>query len=849
MLLALSLRRFTPFAAIVIALACAPAPGSPPTPAPAAVASDTERLPTGRWLDPAVSSIPLDASFPLGAALASDGRSLAVLLSGYGTQGVAIVDRTSGAVQQLLEQPSAFVGIAVSPDGRVLYASGGNQDVVYRYDWAAGHASLRDSIMLAPRAPRAAGTRYPAGMAVSPDGRMLYVAENLADSLAVVDVARGEVIARYPAGPYPYGVAVAPDGTVYVSAWGGNGVWVYSVGAKQGSTVDGRQSTAPLVARGRMIVGRHPSVLLLNRSGSRLFVASPSTDRVIVVDTRSRQTLVELLDPPPDGPGEGSTPDGLALAHNGKTLYVAEADNNAVAVFALSPGTADVAWDRVSGEGDRLVGRIPTDWYPTVLVTAGDSLVVLSAKGSAPPANPGGRNPGVPARSAGQYTLSQLGGTLAQFVPPAPGSDALAAFTERVAIANRWSGARTPAFRYPPISHVIYIIKENRTYDQVLGDLPAGDGDTSLVYFPRSESPNHHALAERFGIEDQFFVNAEVSADGHNWSTAAYATDYVEQTTQSNYSGRGRSYDYEGTNGSEQDLRRNASGIPDDDVASPANGYLWNLAQRAGITFRNFGEFVIGIEDTAATDLPAGYRGVKPFLATHTDSTFPGFDLSIPDQRRADIWLDALAGYERAGTMPALQIIRLPNDHTSGAEAGAPTPRAAMADNDLALGRIIEGLSRSRFWDSSAVFVLEDDAQDGPDHVDSHRSVLLVISPWAAAGVHHRWANTTDVIATMADLLGLGALSQFDFFGAPLRHIWRDAPDTAPYSALMPAVSLDETNPAATRGARESSALDLEFEDRNDDDAFNRILWRAIKGDSIPYPEPGRQAPPDEVGR
>lgn len=836
--------RFLPFA-VVAAVACAPGPAPNPGPV-AGLTGSAERLPTGRWLDPAVASTSLGSSFPLGAVLAADGRSLAVLLSGYGTQGVAIVDRASGAVRQLLKQPSAFVGIAASPDGHTLYASGGNQDVVYRYDWNGGRAVPRDSIILAPRAPQGSGTRYPAGVATSPDGRYLYVAENLADSLAVVDVARGAVVARYATGPYPYDVAVAPDGTVYVSAWGGYGVWVY---AEEQSTVNGQPSTVDrrLIPRGPVIVGRHPSVLLLNRSGSRLFIASPSTDRVIVMDTKSRQVLVELLDPPPAGPDEGSTPDGLALSEDGRTLYVAEADNNAVATFGLAPGTADVAGDAASGEGDRLLGRIPTDWYPTVLLSSGDSLLILSAKGSAPAANPGGRNPGIPPKSADQYTLGQLEGTLAQLVPPPAGGATLAQLSDRVARANRWGGRREP-FQYPPITHVIYIIKENRTYDQVLGDLPIGDGDTSLVYFPRPVSPNHHALAERFGVHDRFFVNAEVSADGHNWSTAAYVTDYAEQTIQSNYSDRGRSYDYEGINGSGQDMMRSASGIPNDDVASPANGYLWNLAQRAGITFRNFGEFVIDVDDTATTNLPAGYRGVKPFLATHTDSTFPGFDLEIPDQRRADIWLAALAGYQRAGRMPALQIIRLPNDHTSGGRAGAPTPRASMADNDLALGRIIDGLSHSRFWDSTAVFVLEDDAQDGPDHVDSHRSVLLVISPWARAGVHHRWVNTTDVIATMADLLHLGSLSQFDYYGAPLRDIWRNTPELSPYDVLMPAVPLDETNPAATREAKESSQLDLEFEDRNDDDSFSRLLWTMIKGEGVPYPGATRQGPMERIG-
>jgi hypothetical protein len=300
----------------------------------------------------------------------------------------------------------------------------------------------------------------------------------------------------------------------------------------------------------------------------------------------------------------------------------------------------------------------------------------------------------------------------------------------------------------------------------------------------------------------------------------------------SNYSGRGRSYDYEGTN-----RGFGADAIPDDDVAEPANGYLWNLVQARGLTFRNYGEFVVPPD--AKGPLPAGYRGNKPFLAAHTHPDFPGYDLAIPDQRRADVWIAELAEFVRRGAMPALSIVRLPNDHTAGARLGSPTPRAYMADNDLALGRMIEALSRTPFWRETAVFVLEDDAQNGPDHVDSHRSPLLVISPWSRPGVHHRFANTTDVLATIEEVLGLGAMSQFDHHGRPLRDVWTTAPDLRPYTALRPAVPLDERNTAAnTRpaDARASARLALEIEDQADEVVFNQVLWRTIRGAGVPYP-------------
>ena len=275
--------------------------------------------------------------------------------------------------------------------------------------------------------------------------------------------------------------------------------------------------------------------------------------------------------------------------------------------------------------------------------------------------------------------------------------------------------------------------------------------------------------------------------------------------------------------------------MPDDDVAEPASGYLWTLAQRKGITFRNYGEFVIPSGADADDVFPAGYRANKPYLAAHTHPRFPGYDLSIPDQRRADVWIAEQEEFARRGVMPALQIVRLPNDHTAGARAGVPTPRAMVADNDLALGRMIESLSRGPFWKSTVVFVLEDDAQNGPDHVDSHRSPMLVISPYTRAGVVHRFTNTTDVLRTIEEILGLDALSQFDYFGRPLRDVWSDTPDLRPWTALVPAVSLLETNPAGTPDARESARLDLRIEDVADEELFNRILWRSVRG-AAPYP-------------
>ncbi|MGQ0714368.1 MAG: bifunctional YncE family protein/alkaline phosphatase family protein [Gemmatimonadaceae bacterium] len=800
-------------AVILAAAACARSAESPQA------TDEAPRLPTGARLDPAGRSVDV-GSMPLAMTMAPDGRHVVLLLNGWREQGVQVLDRATGAVVQTVPQAAAFIGLAFSPRANALFVSGGNQDVIYGYDWSQGRATLRDSVILARKTdPRRSGTRYPAGLALSPDGTRLYVAENLADSLAVIDLGVGHVVERHATERYPYGVAVDPNGDVFVSAWGGHTVSVFTPNDRGG-----------LDDAGRVRVGRHPSALALNADGSRLFVASGSTDRIAVVDTRARRLVKHLDDPPPEGPAEGSTPNALTLSADGKRLFVAEADANAIAIFDLSAVTSN---DTTARGDDLLAGRIPVGWYPTALALAGDTLWVVNGKGRGTSPNPQYPHPGTGTHLSRPltYTLGQLSGTVSIIPRASVSGGDLAAFTERVMRANNWTTRRS-APAYPPIEHVVYIIKENRTYDQVLGDLPQGDGDTSLLFFPRPVSPNHHALAERFGIYDRFFVNAEVSPDGHNWSVAAYTTDYLQKTVPSNYSNRGRTYDYEGRNR----CSTPPCEIPEDDVAEPASGYLWDLAQRAGITFRNYGEFVIPEGVDPESRMPSGYKGSKPFLAANTNTEFPGYDLTITDQHRADVFLREFEQFVRDGRLPRLIIMRLPNDHTAGARAGAPTPRAYMADNDLALGRVVEAFSRSPFWRSTAIFVVEDDAQNGPDHVDSHRTPFYVISPWARPGVHHRFTNTTDVVLTIEEILGLGSLSQFDYYGRPLRDVWMEAPDLRPYTALIPDVPLDERNPAQGRGARESELLDLTFEDVAEEDLFNQILWRAIKGENVAFP-------------
>ncbi len=804
-----------PFALALLALAGCSASSATPSPEE----QESVRLPTGATLDPIVAGHDL-GPLPLAAIWSPDTTRLILSLDGWRQQGVQVVDRHTGEVVQTLVQPAAFLGLAFSPDGSTLYASGGNEDKVYVYAWRGDTATLSDSIVLQPKPDTAklhaaavkagkrwqdpGGSRYPAGIGVSPDGKTLYVAENLGDSLAEVDIASHRVRRRLATGKYPYGVVVAKDGRVFVSAWGGHTVTVFP----DKKTID---------------VARHPSSMLLD--GDQLYVVSASTDRIDVIDTKTL-TVTKHIDDPAPGVTEGSTPNAVAIA--GQRLFVAEADNNAVAVVDLKT--------------DSVVGRIPVDWYPTIVsALPGDTLYVVNGKGHGtapnPTSGPGPNRPSPHAKNGNPYgyTLGQLSGTLSIFAAPA----ALADYTARVAKANGWSaqtvaGGSSAAPTYPPIEHVLYVIRENRTYDQVFGDLAEADGDTSIVFFGKSVTPNNHALAERYGIWDRFFVNAEVSADGHIWSTGAYAPDYVEKTVESNYSGRGRTYDYEGAN-------KDVVPKDGDDVSAPAAGYIWDLVAAKHLSLRDYGEYVVENGRTAEEGHWHGpAQGDKPALAKNTNPDFPAFDLTIQDQKRADIWIAELQKYLQQGSMPAFEIMHLGDDHTAGAMPGMHTPRAMVADNDYALGRMVEALSKTPFWKTSVIFVLEDDAQAGADHVDSHRSPVLVISPYTHAGVQHRFANTTDVIATIEGLLHLGSLSQFDHYGRPMMEAFTSVADTTPYTAIQPTTSLDEINPPKGPLASLSRRLRLDKEDQSDEALFNTVLWRTVKGPNVPEPKPRR---------
>ena len=748
----------------------------------------TSPLPTGVRLDAVGDAVEL-GSMPLDIVPAHSGDKAVVVLSGWREQGIQIVDLKTRQVTQTLLQDGAFYGAAFSPDGNTFYVSGGNTDSIFVYAWRDGTATLANKFVLAKEKTNdGTGTSYPAGIAVASNGKFIYVAENVGDRVAVINSATGEIVQSLPTDHYPYDVLLSSDGHLFVSAWGGTTVSDFHV------LPDGK-----LAELGGIEVGRHPSALAV--AGPRLYVALAGSDRVAIVDVRSRKVTGYLQDSAPGAPPEGSTPNAIAISNDQKQLFIAEADNNALAVF-----------DQASG---KLLGRIPTDWYPTAILDTGLQLLIVSGKGYGTHANRDGPVPltNWPQGNPRAYTLGQLNGSL-RVLPSTLTPAQLTDFTQRVAVANNWQLSSSPQ-RYPPFKHVIYIIKENRTYDQLLGDLTEGDGDASLVYFPDiTITPNHHALARRFGLFDRFFVNAECSSQGHIWSTAAYVTDYGEKVIPSAYAGK--------------------RGDPDgEDSDEPERGFLWTLAKTSGLTFRDYGEMVKG-----NPGWPVTQRG----LGADVNPDYVPFDLVTQDQRRADVWIAEFQRFLQDGNMPQLEVVWLPMDHLTAARPGKCTPNACMADNDLALGRIVQALSESPHWKDTVIFVVEDDSQAGPDHVDSHRAPFYAISAYSRPGTVNRFINTTDVVAAIEDILGMGRLSKFDYFSRSLADIFASTPDLTPFDAITPKQNLGEKNPQNTAAARMSEELDLSSVDRVDDQVYNRILWTMLK-DNAPQPQIRNRAP------
>ena len=776
-------------------------------------------LPNGWRIAPAGTH--LDAGdLPLAMALHPDGRHLVITNNGYTKPSVRVVDLERRQVIQRLPLEDAWLGLVWHPDGRRLFSSGAADNTVQELEWQADKLKLKRTLRLSPRQEKEdeQALRNPGfvgGLALSPDGRTLYAALVFGKAVTAIDLDKGEAVARAPLPAEAYSVLAAPDGrAVYVSVWGAARVLVLEPGT--------------LRVLGEIATGEHPNAMALSPDARRLFVACANTNAVWAVDLETRKVTEQIGTALSPRAPAGSTPNALALSRDGRTLLVANADNNDVAVVDVSrPGES------------RFQGMIPVGWYPTDVGfdRSGDAILVLSGKGLAPAANPRGPNPVVP-EAGTQYIAGLLGGALS-FIPR-PDAKTLEAMTERVhqlsaysdAVATRPpgrpEGSPIPAARgqATPIKHVFYVIRENRTYDQVLGDLGRGNGDPNLTLFGEEVTPNAHAIAREFVQFDNFYVDAEVSHDGHSFSTAAYATDANEKLWPTDYAGRGGMYLAEG--GYEM---RNAYG----NLTAPADGYLWDYAARAGVSLRSYGEF-------AGWERKGGLvQAAVPGLRGKVHPSFAPFDLSILDQERIDTWLAEFRQFEKDGQLPQICIFHLGDDHTNGTSPGARTPRAMVADNDLALGRLVEAVSQSRYWKESAIFVLEDDAQNGPDHVDAHRSVLLVASPWTRrSALDSTMYTTSSILRTIELIAGLPPMSQYDAAATPLYAAFSPTADPTPFHARPARVSLEERNREDAPGAEASLRMDLTVPDRAPERELNEVIWRSVRGADSVMPAPVR---------
>ncbi len=785
-------------------------PPSPKPTWPGITSGGTVLLPNGWSLKPAGKQTVL-GDFPVLIAENPVEPVLAVLHAGYGEHEVITVDATSSKIIGRVSLPETFAGLIWSRDGKRLYVGGGFDDVVYRFDHADGLLSNKFKFS-DPRAGK--GQRVPAGLAVSSDEKILWVANAFGHSLSCFDMS-GQLLHEVSFEPdsYPYGLAWDEKSQrLYVSLWNRAEVAVVDTASK---TVVARWTSQ-----------EHPNELLLAREGKVLYAANANRNSVSVFDTEAGkgvEVIGTAIDPRAPS---GSTPSSLSLSSDESVLFVANANTNDVAVVNVKELGASAP-----------LGFIPVGWYPTSVRVSrsGKSIYVANGKGATSKANRDGPNP--LAKRAGastrEYIAGLFRGTLSTIPMPEPKQMAEYSKTVYECSPLKKEDPRgvtgppgTPGNPIPaklgessPITHWVYIIKENRTYDQVFGDIPEGNGEPSLCLFPEEVTPNHHALAREFVLLDNFYVDGEVSADGHEWTMGAYATDYVERTWPLSYRGDRRvPYPAEGVLA----------------ISRPAAGYLWDRAAEKGVTYRSYGEFVQNAKDPsqpATTKVEA--------LQGHFDPKFRSYDLAYSDVKRAERFLEELAEFEQKGELPRLIVIRLPNDHTSGTSPGKPTVTAYVGDNDLALGLVVEGLSESRFWKHMGIFVVEDDAQNGSDHVDAHRTIAFAISPYIRRkSVDSTMYSTSSMLRTMELCLGLEPMSQFDAAARPLSNAFTEIPDFTPYTHLPARVDLKATNAKNAAGAEASLRLNLEMEDRADDLVFNEIIWKAVKGAGSPMPPP-----------
>ena len=839
--------------------------------------------PVNQIVTPAGIQVSLRGVRPNAMALSPDDRL--IVTSGIRTELISIDPVTGNILQRVplpadprLRPPSlisstilnvhtgdklSFTGLVFSPDGSRIYLSNVNGDIkVFGVDQNHKVAPL-SSFPLPPAGMPDRKTEIPAGLAVSPDGKRLYVALNLGNRVAELDATSGKVQRLWDVGVAPYDVVICRN-KLYVSNWGGRRPDVNSLNGPAGLGTQVRVDSRSIAAEGsvsvidmdssssgetaEIVTGRHSCALAVSPNGKYVACANAGEDTVSIIDTRGNKIIETICARQNPADLFGAQPDALAFDKRGGTLFVCNSTQNAVAVFRFAPSKSE------------LLGLIPAGWFPGSIAYNGrlKSIAVANIKGLGPGTpGPGGET---------EFKTHQYYGSIS--LVRVPSKRELAGFS-RTALAN----LRYPLLaqsQLPPrvgqpvrpvperagepsvFQHVIYIIKENRTYDQILGDVVAGNGDTNLCEFGERVTPNEHQFVRDFVLLDNTYCCGILSADGHEWATAAIATDYMER----GFAGWPRSY-----------------GGGDALIYSPA-GFIWNDAIGHGKTVGDFGEFsdvVARWKDPAREHEPdfldcyrdflGGSNVISystkmsfAFLQPYMEANAMGWNLNVPDVVRASRFIDSLKQFEASGNFPNLAILWLPNDHTSGTRFGSPSPEAQIADNDLAFGRIVDAVSHSSFWTNTCIFAVEDDPQAGWDHVSGYRTTAYVISAYTKRHtVVSTQYNQTSIIRTIELMLGLPPMNQMDATATPMFDCFVDAPDFAPYDAVTNKVPLDEMNldpdaisdPELRKDALVSARLPLQQEDQCPEDLFNHILWRAGKGHS-PYPISAMKMPDDD---
>ena len=765
-------------------------------------------LPNGWDLTPVGKNLAL-GDLPLNIAVSASKKYLAVTNNGQSTQSIQLIDATNQKVVSSVVIPKSWYGLKFTADEKFLYASGGNDNSILKYAIQNNKLKLKDSIKLGDRWPNRIS---PAGIDIDDTKSLLYVVTKENNKLYVVDLITKKILQQKSLKGEAYGCLLSPDKKLlYISCWGCDEIYVYNTQVREFS--------------GEIPVGDNPNEICLSKNGVYLYVANANDNSVAVINTNQRK-VIEVLNAAlyPNAPS-GSTSNGVALSEDEKTLYVANADNNCLTVFDVSkPGFS------------KSNGFIPTGWYPTNVKIIGDKIFVSNGKGFSSRANPFGPNPtrrhgeviwhAGKASSDEQYIGGLFRGTMS--IIDVPSEKQLGVYSQVVYQNTPYnkekekSGKGEAGNPIPmqvgeksSIKHVFYIIKENRTYDQVLGDIKEGNGDPSLVLFGERITPNQHKLAREFVLLDNFYCDGEVSADGHNWSMGGYATDFMEKNWPTGYGGRGGDYNGEGTRA----------------IANNKNGFIWDHCKRNGITYRTYGEF--------ADD----YKPNIPVLEHHFCPYFTSWDQKVRDTARFFQWKKEFDSLLAVNAVPQFNSLRFINDHTEGLGLGRPTPFAHTADNDWAVGLFVEYLSKSRIWNESAVFIVEDDAQNGPDHVDAHRTTAYVAGGFVKRKfVDHTMYSTSSMLRTIELILGMPPMTQYDAAAESMWRCFNSTPNSHGFTSLPAQIDIREKNMAVNEWQRRSEKFDFSKEDAIPDMEFNLVLWHGIKGDNVPLPAPKRAA-------